>query len=104
MLYGFVKIIMTTALRFFYRRVYVTGLETIANEGPAIIIANHTSSLMDAALLGVLIHRPVYFFTRGDVFSGKILSKVLNALHMIPVNNHEAGRNTLTANKHSFTK
>ncbi|MEO5999199.1 MAG: 1-acyl-sn-glycerol-3-phosphate acyltransferase [Chitinophagaceae bacterium] len=95
---------MTTALRFFYRRVYVTGLETIAKEGPAIIIANHTSSLMDAALLGVLIERPVHFFTRADVFSGKLFSKILNALNMIPISNHEAGRNTLSSNKDSYSK
>ena len=72
MLYGFVKIVMKIALRFFYRRAYVTGLETIARQGPVIIIANHTSSLMDAALLGILIRRPVHFFTRADVFSHKL--------------------------------
>ena len=104
MLYRFAKLIMTVALRFFYRRVYVTGLETIAREGPAIIIANHTSSLMDAALLGVLIKRPIHFFTRGDVFSSKLYSKVLDALHMLPVNNHEAGRNSLSANNESFSR
>lgn len=104
MLYHFVKIIMSTALRFFYRRVYVTGLETIAREGPAIIIANHSSSLMDAAILGVLIQRPVHFFTRADVFSSRLFSKVLGALNMIPVNNHEAGRNTLGDNNESFSK
>lgn len=95
---------MTIALRFFYRRVYVTGRETICREGPAIIIANHTSSLMDAALLGVLIQRPVYFFARADVFSGRFFSRLLGALHMIPVNNHEAGRNTLEDNNKSFSK
>src|ERR1700712_1848937 len=104
MLYGFVKVIMAIALRFFYRRVYVTGLETIARKGPVIIIANHTSSLMDAALLGVLISRPVHFFTRADVFSGKFYSRILDALHMLPINNHDAGRNTLTANNESFSK
>ncbi len=95
---------MAIALRFFYRRVYVTGLETIARKGPVIIIANHTSSLMDAALLGVLISRPVYFFTRADVFSSKFYSSMLAALHMLPVNNHEAGRNSLSSNDESFSK
>jgi 1-acyl-sn-glycerol-3-phosphate acyltransferase len=104
MLYGFVKIVMTIALRFFYRRGYVTGLETIARKGPVIIIANHPSSLMDAALLGVLISRPVHFFTRADVFSGKFYSRILDALHMLPINDHQAGRNTLSANNQSFLK
>src|SRR5687768_4021273 len=104
MLYPFAKILMTIILRLFYRRIYATGLETIASKGPAIIIANHSSSLMDAALLGVLISRPAWFFTRADVFSGFLAKKLLSWLHMLPVHHHQSGRNTLQTNEHSFHK
>lgn len=104
MLYGAVKIIMTIACRFFYRRMYATGLESIPTKGPVIIIANHMSSLMDAALLGILVERPIHFFTRGDIFTGRIASKMLDALHMIPVHNYETDRNSLSINDDSFLR
>jgi 1-acyl-sn-glycerol-3-phosphate acyltransferase len=104
MLYPFAKILMTVIIRLFYRRIYATGLETIASKGPAIIIANHSSSLMDAALLGVLVNRPAWFFARADVFSGFLAKTVLSWLHMLPVHVYQAGRNTLQNNEHSFQK
>jgi 1-acyl-sn-glycerol-3-phosphate acyltransferase len=93
---------MTIGLRFFYRRIHVTGLENIPASGPAIIIANHASSLMDAALLGILFKRPAYFFARGDVFVNKPVRIILSWLHMMPIHNHEAGRHTLTSNNDSL--
>lgn len=104
MLYRLAKIIMTIALRLFYRRIYVTGLEVIPTKGPAIILANHPSSLMDAALIGLLAKRPVHFFTRGDVFINKPVHIILSKLRMIPVYNHEGGRNTREHNDESFKK
>lgn len=103
MLYPFAKILMTTGLRFFYRHIHVTGLENIPAKGPVIIIANHASSLMDAALLGILLKRQAYFFARGDVFVNRPVQTLLYWLHMMPVHNHERGRNTIEANRDSFS-
>ncbi|HEY4151315.1 MAG TPA: 1-acyl-sn-glycerol-3-phosphate acyltransferase [Chitinophagaceae bacterium] len=93
---------MRTGLRFFYRHIYVTGMEHIPSKGPVIIIANHPSSLMDAALLGILLKRKPWFFTRGDVFINRPVQKVLSWFHMIPVHQHEKGRSSLGANDDSF--
>lgn len=92
------------ALRFFYRRVYITGVETVPIHGPAIIVCNHPSSLMDAALLGVLLKRKLFFFARGDVFASRFATKMLRALHMLPVHNHEGGRATLDKNNDAFSE
>lgn len=102
MLYSFAKILMTTGLRFFYRHIHVTGLENIPSKGPVIVIANHNSSLMDAALLGILLKRKAYFFARGDVFVNKFIKKILWWFHMMPVHSYQGGRNTLSANSNSF--
>lgn len=103
MLYSFAKILMTFGLRFFYRNIYVTGLENIPSKGPVIIIANHNASLMDAALLGILLKRKAWFFARGDVFVNKPVQTILWWLHMMPVHSYMGGRNTLNANSHSFS-
>jgi len=94
---------MTAGLRFFYRHIYVTGFENIPSTGPAIIIANHNSSLMDAALLGILLKRKAWFFARGDVFVNKPVQKILWWLHMMPVHSHQGGKKTLDANHDSFS-
>src|SRR5687768_2737853 len=103
MLYRLTRIFMTITLRLFYRRVYATGIETIPEKGPVILLANHPSSLMDAALLGILLKRPIHYFTRGDVFKYKLVSAIFSALNMIPVFDH-AGRKTLNHNDESFLK
>lgn len=104
MLYQLLKILMTVALRFFYKRLHLTGLNHVPSSGPAIVLANHHSSLMDAALIGVVMKRPVYFFARGDVFVNPFVSKLLSWMHMLPVHNHERGRQTLGDNKESFNE
>jgi 1-acyl-sn-glycerol-3-phosphate acyltransferase len=103
MLYSFAKILMTAGLRFFYRHIHTTGFENIPVKGPVIIIANHNASLMDAALLGILLKRKAYFFARGDVFVNKPIQKILWWFHMMPVHSHQGGRNTLSANNNSFS-
>jgi 1-acyl-sn-glycerol-3-phosphate acyltransferase len=104
MLYRLLKILMTVALRFFYKHLHVAGLEHVPDKGPVILIANHHASLMDAALIGIIMKRPVYFFTRGDVFINPFVNKLLSWMHMLPVHNHEKGRGTLQDNKGSFSK
>jgi 1-acyl-sn-glycerol-3-phosphate acyltransferase len=103
MLYHLLKILMTVALRFFYKHLHFAGLNHVPPKGPAIILANHHASLMDAALIGVVMKRPVYFFARGDVFVNSFVSRLLSWMHMLPVHNHEKGRKTLGYNKESFS-
>ena len=103
MLYRITRLIMTITLRLFYRRIYATGIETIPDKGPVILLANHPSSLMDAAIFGILLHRPIHYFTRGDVFKNRLIASILKALNMIPVFDH-AGRKTLHDNDESFRR
>jgi 1-acyl-sn-glycerol-3-phosphate acyltransferase len=93
---------MAVALRVFYKHIHVHGLQHIPAKGPVILIANHTSSLMDAALLGVLLKRPIHFFARADVFTNVFVKKILHGLNMAPVYQNNKYRNNLQVNDDTF--
>lgn len=93
---------MTIATRVFYRRIHFLHATHIPATGPVILLANHPGSLMDAALLGLLLNRPVHFFARGDIFKNKVIAALLRTLHMHPVHHHLDGRSSIHANDESF--
>jgi 1-acyl-sn-glycerol-3-phosphate acyltransferase len=102
MLYRLVKLLMTLATRIFYRKIHFLNSQNIPATGPAILIANHPGSLMDAALLGLLVNRPIHFFARGDIFKNRLIHRILNALHMHPIHHHQYNRSSLGVNDDSF--
>lgn len=93
---------MTLATRVFYRNIHFLNRHNIPASGPALLIANHPGSLMDAALLGLLLNRPVHFFARGDLFRNRLIHRILNALHMHPIHHHQLNRSSVGINDDSF--
>lgn len=93
---------MRLATGLFYKQVLHRNLQLIPSEGPVLLICNHPSSLMDAAILGVLSKRPLHFFARGDLFASRFVTWILNALHMHPVFQHREGRTSINNNDAAF--
>lgn len=95
---------MTIATRIFYRKIHFLFPEHLPKKGAGIVIANHPGSLMDAALLGLLLKRQIHFFARGDLFVNPLVNRILKWLHMYPVHHHKDGKNSVAANDTSFEK
>jgi 1-acyl-sn-glycerol-3-phosphate acyltransferase len=104
MLYEFLKIIMWLPLHLYFHKIVFTGRKHIPVKGPVILIANHAASFLDAMILGILLPRQMYYFSRSDIFRNFWANKFLRSVHMIPVYNVEHGRSEISRNEETFAE
>ncbi len=95
---------MWITFRIFFRRIDLVGLEKLKSGKPAIIIANHPASFLDAMVLAVFLRRSIHFYVRGDIFAHPLAYRVLTMLHMIPIFSREHGVRNLEKNKRTFDR
>ncbi|MEY3350904.1 MAG: hypothetical protein RIQ50_1015 [Bacteroidota bacterium] len=104
MLYRIAWVMMWVTFRIFFRKVEVVGREKLLQHQPAILIANHPASFLDAMVLAVFLRRSIHFYVRGDIFSHPIAYRILTMLHMIPIYSREHGTNNLSRNNRTFER
>jgi 1-acyl-sn-glycerol-3-phosphate acyltransferase len=104
MLYRFAWVMMWITFKIFFRRIDLVGLEKLKSGKPAIIIANHPASFLDAMVMAVFLRRSIHFYVRGDIFAHPIAYKLLTMLHMIPIFSREHGTHNLSKNKRTFDR
>lgn len=104
MLYRFGWTLMWVTFRIFFRKIDVLGAEKLQHGKPAILIANHPASFLDAMVLAVFLGRPIHFYVRGDIFSHPLVYRILTRLHMIPIFSREHGTGNLAKNKATFDR
>ncbi len=83
MFYAFIKLLFWP-LRKFYFRITTEGMENFPQEGPALVVANHTSYL-DAGILGGTLPRKIHFVVLTRMFNMRRLRWFYVGMHTIPV-------------------
>jgi len=83
LLYIFAKIKFLIIFKLFFR-LKVTGQENIPQDGPFIIVANH-SSLLDPVILGVSVRPKIIFVAAAYLFKIGWLGYLLRKANSIPV-------------------
>ena len=96
MLYIIAKIKFLIIFKLFFR-LKVTGQENIPQDGPFIIVANH-SSLLDPVILGVSIRPKIIFVAAAYLFEIHWLGYLLRKANSIPVQ----GKNDISSLKRSL--
>lgn len=99
--YAFLKVLMKLALRFYFHRIRIEGVENIPRNTPLIITANHQNAFLDALLVGAFIPIPLYYLTRQDVFT-RWSRPLLRLMHMIPIYRIRDGYSKLSLNDAVF--
>ena len=74
----------------------------LREQGPLLIAANHPNSFLDAIILDSIFKMPICSLARGDAFVGKIVSKILASLNMLPVYRVSEGVENLEHNYTTF--
>lgn len=74
----------------------------LREQGPLLIAANHPNSFLDAIILDSIFKSPIYSLARGDAFAGKLISKILISLNMLPVYRVSEGVENLENNFATF--
>lgn len=83
--YRIVRPLARIALKIYFRKIYLTGLENIPEDKPVILAANHPTAFLEPCLLACTLPRPLHFMVRGDFFQKELHRQLLESLHMMPI-------------------
>lgn len=88
----------------FYRRIDVVGAERLPSSGPVIVLANHSNSLVDAAIITAFLPRMPRFLGASTVWDYRSLRPFLNAAGVLPLYRRQDGRGHHGSLSDSFAK
>jgi 1-acyl-sn-glycerol-3-phosphate acyltransferase len=95
---GLVKL----ALRIYFRRIEVTGLEHVPLETPVIFVLNHPNALVDPVFLLCLAPRPISFLAKAPLFRMPVIGYLVKALDSLPVYRRQDEGQDVTKNQETF--
>lgn len=84
LLYLFMKGLVLTCYRIFYKDISVVNKERLTFENPGIVVSNHPSTLNDPLNVGAKMPRRISFLANAGLFNNKRVAAFLN-LYCIPV-------------------
>jgi 1-acyl-sn-glycerol-3-phosphate acyltransferase len=94
--------IVGNGLKFFYKRIIVTGREHLPKNKPILFVPNHQNSFMDALLVATQIKPTLYFLTRAQAFNPPFVGWLLGSLNMLPVYRVRDGFSSIQKNNAIF--
>jgi 1-acyl-sn-glycerol-3-phosphate acyltransferase len=94
--------LLRLALRVFFRRVEINGLDRVPKTGPVIFVLNHPNGLVDPAFILALAPRPVSFLAKSTLFKMPVISYFVKALDSIPVYRKQDTGEDTSKNQETF--
>src|SRR2546426_12462927 len=94
--------ILRLALRIYFRRIEVAGLEHIPRDTPIIFVLNHPNALVDPAFLLCLAPRRVSFLAKAPLFRMPVIGYLVRALDSLPVYRRQDQGQDVARNRETF--
>ena len=104
MVYSFLKLIISTSLRVFFRKISVYDNDRSPDKGPVIFVCNHPNLVIDAWLVGMTCKRRLFFLAKSTIFKGKFATWLLTKLGIIPVYRQQDNPDEISKNEDTFVK
>lgn len=90
------------ALRIYFQRIEVTGVEHVPLNTPVIFVLNHPNALVDPVFLFSLAPRPVSFLAKAPLFRMPVIGYLVKALDSLPVYRRQDEGEDVTKNQETF--
>ncbi len=97
-------VVLTLALRVFFRRIEVKGLKHVSREGATIFVLNHPNGLVDPVFLLCYAPRRVSFLAKAPIFAMPVIGWLARALEAIPVYRRQDEGSDVSRNQETFAR
>src|SRR5687767_13535885 len=94
--------VLSLALRIYFRRVEIVGLENVPADKPVIFVLNHPNALVDPVFLLCLTPRRVSFLAKAPLFRMPVISYLVKALDSLPVYRRQDEGENVNKNEETF--
>ena len=94
--------VVRLALRIYFQRIEVSGLEHVPCDTPVIFVLNHPNALVDPVFLLCLAPRKVSFLAKAPLFRMPVIGYLVKALDSLPVYRRQDEGEDLTKNQETF--
>ncbi|HZH32258.1 MAG TPA: lysophospholipid acyltransferase family protein [Pyrinomonadaceae bacterium] len=80
-----VHLILSIALRLFFRRIEISGAHYVPANEPLIFVSNHPNGLIDPALIFCALPRRISFLAKSTLFRVPVIKSLINAVETLPL-------------------
>ena len=94
--------VVRLALRIYFQRIEVSGLEHVPLDTPVIFVLNHPNALVDPVFLLCLAPRKVSFLAKAPLFRMPVIGYLIKALDSLPVYRRQDEGQDVTKNQETF--
>jgi glycerol-3-phosphate O-acyltransferase / dihydroxyacetone phosphate acyltransferase len=94
--------IVGLALRIYFQRIEVTGVEHVPLNTPVIFVLNHPNALVDPVFLFCLAPRPVAFLAKAPLFRMPVIGYLVKAVDSLPVYRRQDEGEDVSKNQETF--
>jgi glycerol-3-phosphate O-acyltransferase / dihydroxyacetone phosphate acyltransferase len=94
--------LVKVALRIYFERIEVTGLEHVPLNTPVIFVMNHPNALVDPVFLLCLAPRRVSFLAKAPLFRMPVIGYLVKAMDSLPVYRQQDEGSDMRKNQETF--
>lgn len=99
-----VHLIVSIALRLFFRRIEISGAHFAPPDEPLIFVSNHPNGLIDPALIFCAFPRRISFLAKSTLFRVPVIKFLITAVESLPLYRRVDTKEDLNKNRITFEK